>query len=63
MGVYDVAGKQIATAVLGSFDPGVHRIAWNPRDAAGRQLTSGMYFLRLQGVAGGNSTQRVVLVR
>jgi hypothetical protein len=63
LSVYDVGGRQAITALLGSFEPGRHRVIWTARDAAGIRLTSGVYFLRLQGAAGAQTAHRVLLIR
>jgi alpha-tubulin suppressor-like RCC1 family protein len=59
---HDVGGRQVMTSALGSFEPGRHQVRWEARDAAGRKLTAGVYFLRLQDGAGGQSRTRVLLL-
>jgi hypothetical protein len=63
MTVHDVEGRRVMTTSLGSFQPGRHQVRWVARDAAGLRLPSGVYFLRLQGVAGKPSAVRVLLIR
>jgi hypothetical protein len=63
MTVHDVGGRRLTTSALGSFEPGRHQVRWVARDAAGLRLPSGVYFLRLQGVAGKPSAARVLLIR
>jgi len=60
--VHDVGGRHVTTAVLGSLATGRHRVAWDAHDAAGVRVASGVYFLRLRGVAGESRAVRVLLV-
>jgi len=56
--VYDVLGRRVATLADGRKEGGFHRLQW----AAGQELSSGAYFLRLR--AGGQSkTRRLTVVR
>jgi len=50
--VFDLAGKRVAVLTEGVFPPGVHSVGWNGRDAAGGEMPSGNYFVRLSTVAG-----------
>jgi hypothetical protein len=46
--VFDVAGRRVATPVADELLPaGAHVVAWDGRDASGRRVASGVYFLRL----------------
>jgi hypothetical protein len=61
--VFDVAGRRVRTLVdradhrAGEFERG-----WDLLDAAGRRVTSGLYFVRLQ-TADGSAARRVVVIR
>ena len=46
--IYDVAGGHVRTFALGHQSPGRYSILWDGRDDAGRELSDGMYFWRLQ---------------
>jgi hypothetical protein len=46
--VYDITGKEIGTLYQGIQTGGTHTLQWNGTDANGRQLSSGIYFMRLQ---------------
>jgi len=61
MEVYDVAGRHVNTAGLGSLGAGRHRISWDGRGAAGAKVASGVYFLRLRGAGGESRAVRVLL--
>jgi hypothetical protein len=60
--VYDLKGRLIATLVDGPVTAGVHEAVWMGRDAAGRELPSGVYLCRLSG-AGQVVHGRMTLVR
>jgi hypothetical protein len=45
--IVDVAGRTVRTLVEGPVAPGRHQAHWDGRDAAGRPVASGIYFLRL----------------
>ena len=55
-------GQQVRTLAEEVQTAGQYRIIWDGRDDAGRALSSGIYFMRLQvGQAG--QTRKLVLVR
>jgi probable HAF family extracellular repeat protein len=57
VGVYDVAGHQVASLHDGLLDPGSH-----PFQLDGRGLPSGLYFIQARG-EGGTTTQRFTIFR
>jgi len=60
--VYDTAGRLVRTQPLGNFPAGQHTITWDGRDSLGAGLTSGLYFIRLQG-AEQQASAKVLLFR
>jgi len=62
LAVYDVGGRLVTVLADGPHDAGEHKAVWNGRDAAGRQLGSGVYFVRLEA-AGFVSTRKMVMVK
>ncbi len=48
LSIFDVFGQHVRTFVLGHQSPGKYRMVWDERDDAGRRLSSGVYFYRLQ---------------
>jgi hypothetical protein len=59
---YDAAGRLLSTVVEERVDAGVHTYTWNGRDATGREVSPGVYFLRAtQGKAAAN--KKVVVIR
>ncbi|UCG29299.1 MAG: T9SS type A sorting domain-containing protein [candidate division WOR-3 bacterium] len=60
--VYNVSGQLVRTLVNQYEQIGTHQVTWNSHDEKGRQVASGVYFLKLQ--AGDNSTtKKLLLVR
>lgn len=60
--VYNSSGQLIKTLVDEEKKPGKYTLIWNGRDGKGKELASGVYFLRLKA-RGFEKTRRVVLVR
>lgn len=60
--VYEPAGKRVAVLANRTFAAGEHSLIWNGRNAAGRPMPSGTYFVRL-GVASEMQSQKLMLVR
>jgi len=46
--IYNVLGDEICTLVDEKKEAGHHHISWNGKDAAGNEVTSGVYLLRIQ---------------
>jgi len=61
--VVDLAGRRVRTLAAGrEFAPGLNRLDWDGRDAAGRPVPVGVYLMRVR--AGGEAgVQRVVVSR
>jgi len=62
LAVYDVSGRLVTVLADGLHDAGEHAAVWDGRDSAGRQLGSGVYFVRLEA-AGSVSTRKMVMVK
>ena len=62
LGVYDVLGRKLRALVEGKMGSGLHRVVWDGRDEGGREVSSGVYVLRLE-VGGKVFTRKVVMVR
>jgi flagellar hook assembly protein FlgD len=60
--VVDVRGARVRSLTRIGLEVGTHTITWDGRDAAGRRVPAGVYFLALRD---GRSSvgQRVVIVR
>ncbi len=61
-GIYDAAGRLITRVVSGALPAGEHVVEWNGRDREGREVASGVYFLRVRA-APAEETLKMVLVR
>jgi hypothetical protein len=62
LAVYDAAGHRIRTLVDRPLKANFYRVEWNGRNDAGRQVSSGLYFYRIQ--AGQHSqTRKMLLLR
>ena len=48
LAVYDLTGRRVAVIATGEFAAGLNQVSWNGRDSAGRAVSSGTYFCRLQ---------------
>lgn len=59
---FDATGRLVAGIADANWTAGVHRLAWGGVDAAGRRLSPGRYFVRLQ-TDGGTRTIPVTMIR
>jgi hypothetical protein len=46
--VYDAAGRQVRALVNGQLRANFYKVEWNGKNDAGRQVSSGVYFYRIQ---------------
>jgi hypothetical protein len=46
--IYDVLGREIVRLINGEQAAGQYRVRWDGRDRYGRQVTSGVYFYRIE---------------
>ncbi|MFH1277399.1 MAG: T9SS type A sorting domain-containing protein [Candidatus Eisenbacteria bacterium] len=60
--IYDIAGREVRTLVDGTLESGEHNITWFGKDNNGRDVTSGVYFYRLDA-GKETSTKKMVLLR
>lgn len=66
--VLDIQGRHVTSLADGELAPGRYSRAWEGRDANGRTLPSGMYFLRmdarsLNGAGGLQKVEKMLLLR
>jgi immune inhibitor A len=47
--IYNLLGQSVRRLAGGTFAPGRHEFLWDGRDEAGRLVSSGVYFYRLEG--------------
>jgi hypothetical protein len=62
LGVYDLAGRRVATLHRGTLGAGLRSFAWNGRDDDGGRARDGIYFVRLR-TDGAEVARKVVLTR
>jgi len=60
--VVDVGGRRVRTLARGALAAGAHRLEWDGRDAAGRPVAAGVYFVRAEA-GDARATRRFVRVR
>jgi len=60
--VFDLSGRQVFKETLTGLDAGLHRVAFQGHDNAGRLLPSGVYVARLRSKEA-TSSERIVLRR
>jgi hypothetical protein len=60
--LFDVGGRRVRSVDLGPLRPGKHQFEWDARDAAGVDLPSGVYYLRMR-LGSEVRTARVVRAR
>jgi hypothetical protein len=56
LGVYDLAGRQVATLARGRLEAGPYTKFWTGKDDGGQQMGAGVYFYRLKV---GNEVRRI----
>lgn len=62
LSVYDVSGAHVATLVERDLPPGTYEAAWRGRDDRGREVPSGVYFVRLTAAAS-TLTRKLALLK
>ncbi len=60
--VFDISGRLVSTLVEGSLQAGHHGATWNGRNSTGRDVASGLYFVRLE-TPGFRQVRELTLVR
>jgi flagellar hook assembly protein FlgD len=46
--IYDGAGRRVKTLLSGVVDRGIYQLEWDGRDDKERQVSSGIYFVRMK---------------
>jgi serine protease len=60
--IYDLLGRRVKLLQSGNLSTGKHSFTWNGTDESGAEVTSGVYFYRLESREG-VSTRRMVLLK
>lgn len=61
--VYDVRGRLVRTLWRGAVEPGLRKVAWDGRDEAGRDVSAGMYMVRLCSDGADPQTRKLTLAK
>lgn len=62
LAIFNLSGQRVASLAAGPRAPGRHLVPWDGRDAAGRQLASGVYLCQLR-TGGEDQVRRLLLLR
>jgi hypothetical protein len=62
LAVYDIRGARVALLADRVFNAGHHEIGWDGRNAEGRAVSSGVYFIRME-TKNYRSVERAVMIR
>jgi len=60
--IFDLQGRKVATLVNEALSAGVYRVRWNGKSDEGRDLSSGVYFARVE-FARSRASARLLLVK
>jgi hypothetical protein len=60
--IWDVGGRLVRKLYDGALEPGAHDFAWDRRDARGRTVPAGIYWIRARA-AGHDAHQRLVVLQ
>jgi hypothetical protein len=60
--VFDFAGREVRTLAEGFRSAGTHDVAWDGKNASGRDVAPGVYFIRCE-TPGGEDARRIVRIR
>ena len=63
IGIFDVAGRQVASLVNGRLAEGSYSRDWSGVDAAGRNVGAGVYFARMKAAGQSFAIRTVYLGR
>jgi len=61
--IVDAGGREVALLLDGTREAGEHRATWNGRDADGRPVAAGIYFVRLDGPDGPPVSRKITVLR
>jgi hypothetical protein len=61
--IYDTAGGLVKTLFAGTKTTGVHTLHWNGDNARGEEVSSGVYYCRIETANGQTKTTKLVILR
>ncbi len=62
LAVYDISGRRVREITSGIKTTGRHRLSWDGRDSRGKQVSPGVYFIRME-TGGYVRSRKIILVR
>jgi hypothetical protein len=62
LGVYDASGRLVYSLASGLHRPGFYQVTWKGIDCSGRDIPSGVYFIRLEA-ADYTATKKAIMVK
>jgi len=62
VGIYDVAGRLVASLVDRAMDAGVHEVSWDGTAPGGESVSAGVYFVRMS-LDRSSAQAKIVLIR
>ena len=60
--IYNTLGQQVRVLEQGPVEAGFHRVVWDGRDAVGRNVSSGVYLVRMKS-GSFNSIKKMLLLK
>jgi hypothetical protein len=63
LGVFDLHGRLVKSLLRDDLPAGEHTVTWNGRDALGRPVASGVYFVRLRTADGEQLGRKLLLAK
>jgi hypothetical protein len=60
--IFDILGQEVLTLLDAVLEPGYYEQVWNGRDAAHKQVASGIYFYTLKN-SSQNLARKMILIR
>jgi len=61
--IFSIAGWKVKTISRGFLHRGSYNLLWDGKDDVGRNVASGVYFIRLKGEGGAVKTQKVTILK
>ncbi|RMH73087.1 MAG: T9SS C-terminal target domain-containing protein, partial [Gemmatimonadetes bacterium] len=61
--IYDVSGRLVKILIEGEKKAGIHTVLWDGKNEYNQDMTSGIYFCRLESTIFSGETKQMVLLR
>jgi hypothetical protein len=68
LAIYDISGKLVKTLINGEKEPGYHSVVWDGKNETGNEVSSGVYFYKIDVAAKGHAplfteTKKMLLLK